>query len=55
MISRQKRINFLLQHLTNKNIFCHYLTIEVAMVDLAQYSNEDKEKWRLLGQIHDSD
>lgn len=55
MISREKAIEILEQHLKNKNLFRHCLAVEAAMRGLAEYFNEDKEKWGIVGLLHDGD
>lgn len=55
MISREKAIDILNTHLTNKNMFRHELAVEAAMRALAKHFNENEEKWALAGLLHDGD
>ncbi len=55
MITRQKALEILNNHLKNKNLLRHCLAVETAMRALAKYFNEDEEKWGLIGLLHDGD
>ena len=55
MISREKAVEILNRHLKNRNLFRHCLAVEAAMKGLAEYFNEDKEKWGIVGLLHDGD
>lgn len=55
MLNREKYLAIVNSHLKNKNLVKHCLAVEVAMKALANYFNEDAEKWGNLGLIHDAD
>ncbi len=55
MISREEAFSLLKENLKNQNLVKHCLAVEAIMRELAEYLGEDKEKWRLLGLIHDID
>ena len=55
MISREEALSLLKQNLENQNLVKHCLAVEAIMRELAEYLGEDKEKWGLVGLIHDID
>jgi len=55
MISREKALKALHQHMKNQNLRRHCYTVEAVMRALAKKFNEDEERWGLVGLIHDSD
>ncbi len=55
MISREEAFSLLKENLKNQNLVKHCLAVEAIMRELAEYLGEDKEKWGLLGLIHDID
>jgi len=55
MISREEAFSLLKENLKNQNLVKHCLAVEAIMRELAKYLGEDKEKWGLLGLIHDID
>ena len=40
---------------SNLNLFRHVLAVEAVMRELAEHFGEDKEKWGLVGLLHDLD
>lgn len=54
-MERKEAINLLKENLKNQNLIKHSLAVESAMRDLAEYFNEDEEKWRMCGLLHDID
>lgn len=54
-MDREKALELLKTHLTNKNLIKHSLALEACMKGLARRFNEDEEKWGLAGLIHDLD
>ncbi|HDQ00374.1 MAG TPA: HDIG domain-containing protein [bacterium] len=40
---------------SNRNLFKHVLAVEAVMRELAEYFNDDIEKWGLAGLLHDLD
>lgn len=54
-ITREKALNLVNENLKNKNLIKHCLATEAVMTSLAEYLNEDKEKWSLTGLLHDLD
>jgi putative nucleotidyltransferase with HDIG domain len=55
MLTRNQAIEILNNHLKNKNLFRHCLSVEAVMKSLARYFNEDEKKWGLVGLLHDGD
>lgn len=55
MIDRQQAINILNQKIINKNLRKHCLAVAAIMKDLAEYFNEDKKEWEIVGLLHDID
>ena len=54
-MEREKALNLLKENLKNKNLIKHSLAVEVAMRDLAEHFEQDKEKWGICGLLHDID
>jgi len=54
-MNREKALELLRNHLSNKNLIKHSLALEACMRGLARHFKEDEEKWGLAGLIHDLD
>ena len=54
-MKREEALKLLKEHVTQENLFKHMYAVEAIMEDTAKYLNEDAEKWRLLGLLHDID
>lgn len=54
-MEREKALELLKTHLTNKNLIKHSLALEACMKGLARHFHQDEEKWGLAGLIHDLD
>ncbi|MCD6476784.1 MAG: HDIG domain-containing protein [Candidatus Aenigmarchaeota archaeon] len=54
-MNREDALDLLEQNVKNKNLIKHCLAVESIMKYLAEYLNEDKEKWSLAGLLHDID
>ena len=48
-------INLLKENITNEKLIKHCIAVGAIMEKLAEYFNEDKEKWKLCGLLHDID
>lgn len=55
MMSRDEALALLNQHLHSENLLNHSLAVEAIMVGLAERLGEDKEKFGLVGLLHDID
>ncbi len=54
-MKREEALKLLKEELLNKNLIKHSLAVEAVMKELADYFNEDIEKWRIAGLLHDID
>lgn len=54
-MTRDDAFKILSDKIKNKNLIKHMLAVEAIMRELAEYFNEDKEKWGLCGLLHDFD
>lgn len=54
-MNREEILNLVKEKIKNPNLFKHCLAVEAVMENLAEYLNEDKEKWGLAGLVHDID
>ncbi len=52
---REKALKLINQYINNINLKRHLLAVEAVMKKLADYFNEDQEKWALAGLLHDLD
>lgn len=52
---RKKALKLIDQYITNINLKRHLLAVEAVMKKLAEYYNENQEKWSLAGLLHDLD
>lgn len=55
MIKREDALLLLKKHLKNKNLIKHSLAVEAGVKGLADKFDEDREKWGLVGLLHDID
>ena len=51
----EEGLTLLKKHLKNKNLIKHCIAVAVCMEGLAKKFNEDSEKWKLAGLLHDVD
>ena len=51
----QEALNLLKQKVQNQNLIKHCLAVGAILAALARHFNQDKEKWRLAGLLHDID
>jgi putative nucleotidyltransferase with HDIG domain len=54
-MNREEALSLVKQHVTKENLFKHMLAVEAIMKGAAEYLGEDKDKWDLLGLLHDID
>lgn len=54
-MNREEALLLVKEHLKKEYMFKHVLAVEAIMVGLAEYFGEDKEKWSLVGILHDID
>lgn len=54
-MTREEAFQITKPRFSNKNLFKHVLAVEAVMRELAQYFDEDVEKWGLAGLLHDLD
>ncbi len=54
-MKKEEALNLLKKYLKNQNLIKHSLAVEVVMRELANYFNEDVEKWGIAGLLHDID
>lgn len=55
MIDRPTALALMESKIENKNLRKHILSVEAAMIRLADYFNEDTDIWGLTGLLHDLD
>ncbi|PLV60358.1 HDIG domain-containing metalloprotein [Thermotoga sp. KOL6] len=55
MITRERALELLKEHVKTKNLVKHCLATEVVMKSLAKVLDEDEEKWGITGLLHDLD
>jgi putative nucleotidyltransferase with HDIG domain len=55
MIDRDQGYELLTKYLKNENLVKHSLAVEAILRSMANYLNEDKELWGLVGLLHDLD
>lgn len=53
--TREEAWNLLNEYTKNPNLVKHMLAVEAAMAAYAQRFDEDEEKWRVVGLLHDFD
>jgi putative nucleotidyltransferase with HDIG domain len=54
-MEREEALKLVKENVSNKNLVKHMLAVEAIMKGLAERLGEDKEKWALIGLIHDVD
>ena len=54
-MNREQALNLVKSKIQNQNLIKHCLAVEACMQALAQYFDEDQEKWGLTGLLHDID
>jgi len=54
-MNREEALKLVQEKIQNQNLVKHCLAAEVCMKELAKYFQEDEEKWRLTGLLHDID
>lgn len=54
-MNREEALKTLKEKVDNKNLIKHSLAVEAAMRKLAEYFNEDPDKWGICGLVHDID
>jgi len=54
-MERGKALKLLTENLKEKNLIKHSLAVEAVMGQLAEYFDEDIQKWKLAGLLHDID
>lgn len=55
MMKREDAVSLIEKNIKTKNLIKHFLAVEAIMGALAQHFNEDEEKWKLAGLLHDID
>lgn len=55
MITYIEGLDLLNKYLNNKNLVKHSIAVSGCMKKLSEYFNEDVEKWRIVGLLHDID
>jgi len=55
MISREEAMELIKSNVTKQNLIKHMLAVEAIMKGMAEFLGEDKEKWALVGLLHDVD
>ena len=54
-MNREDALGLIKEHITKENLLKHMYAVEAIMKGIAEYLNEDVEKWKLIGLIHDID
>jgi len=54
-MNREDAVNIVKEYVKNDNLVKHMLAVEAAMWFYAEKYNEDVEKWRIAGLLHDFD
>ena len=54
-MKREKALKLVKERIKSPNLIKHSLAVEACMRGLAQYFNEDEEKWGITGLLHDID
>jgi len=55
MLNRDEGLDLLRQYIKRENLLKHCLAVEAILGELADSLNEEVEKWRLCGLLHDID
>ena len=54
-MNREEALKLIKEHVSKENLLKHMYAVEAIMKETAEFLGEDKEKWRLIGLIHDID
>lgn len=54
-MNREEAIKLVKENIHKKNLFKHMLAVEAIMKEIANRLGEDKERWGLVGLLHDID
>jgi len=54
-MNREEALNLVKENVSKENLIKHMLAVEAIMKCIAEYLGEDKEKWVLVGLLHDVD
>ena len=54
-MNREDALKLVKEHVSKENLLKHMYAVEAIMKESAEFLGEDKEKWRLIGLIHDID
>jgi len=54
-MNREEALNLLKENIRQENLIKHCLAVEAIMKGIAEYLQEDAEKWGLIGLLHDID
>jgi len=55
MMNKQEALDLVKTKVTNKNLIKHMLALGACMKGIAVHLNEDKDKWEVVGVLHDID
>lgn len=54
-MKREEALKLVKEHVTKENLLKHMYAVEAIMKETAEFLGEDKERWRMIGLIHDID
>lgn len=54
-MDRKEALNLVKQHISKQNLLKHMFAVEAIMKKTAEYLNEDRDYWGVIGLIHDID
>ncbi|OGI12233.1 phosphohydrolase [Candidatus Micrarchaeota archaeon RBG_16_36_9] len=54
-MQREEALKLVKEHVSKENLLKHMYAVEAIMKETAEFLGEDKEKWRMIGLIHDID
>jgi putative nucleotidyltransferase with HDIG domain len=54
-MNREEALELVNENISKENLIKHMLAVEAIMKGVAEYLEEDKEKWDLVGLLHDID
>ena len=54
-MKREEALKLVKEHVSKENLLKHMYAVEAIMKETAEFLGEDKERWRLIGLIHDID
>ncbi len=55
MLTREEALQLVKEHVQKENLIKHVLAVEAIMKECAEFLGEEKEKWDLVGLLHDID